>query len=166
MKESHAYAHLFLENCFFGCIRSHTEHANYLTSGLHLVGIRCRTMNTLLNVQSQHLTSPEKLPHSPSLQSSNWKDRPISPSPSVLFSSALLPALVRGLRRTKTPLQLRAAACFTPLTLRERFPFTRAVVLEGPETNAGLQCLRCLCSQPLTAGKARHKLTLLDRYVS
>lgn len=143
--------------CFFGCIRSHTEHTNDLASSLHVVGIRCRTTNTLLNVQSQYLTPPEKLPHSPSPQSSNWKDRPLSPSPSVPYSSAWLPALVRCLWQAKTPLQLRAAACFTLLMLREHFPFTRAVVLEGTETNTDLQCLRCFRSQAMTAGKVRHK---------
>lgn len=141
--------------CFFGCIWSHTEHTNYLTSSLHMVGIRRRTTNTLLKVQSQYLTPPEKLPHSPSPQSSNWKDRPVLPSPSLPYSSAWLPALARCLWQAKTPLQLQAAARFIPLMLRKHFPFTRAVVLEGIETTTDLKCL--WCSQPLTAGKVRHK---------
>lgn len=139
LKESNAHAHLLLENCSSGCTQSHTEHTNYPTSNLHTVSNGHRTMYTFLNIQTStwhHLKSCPQL----FSQSSNWADRPTSLPTSVLYSGARLPALVRCLWQVKTAPQLGAAACLTPPMLRKHCPFTRAVVLEGTETNTELQC--------------------------
>lgn len=142
--------------CFFEFIQSYTPSTNHLASRLCVAVIGCGTRNAFLTFM---VSISQQLKSCPTVVAS---DKPVSLWPFVLYSSAWCHNWLCACGKQR---HLHSSACSPAAGAQGACPLTSVMALGETEPNTDLQCLQCLCSQPLTAGRVTQKQALLDRYV-